>query len=597
MPLGVAATAHARTCTHHLQAVLSVMPEPLRPLVLRAMYPAIDTNRSLTVHCADSEAAAAVLRCAALSLSTHLTSLSLSVTLPQDSSEDSKLPWHHNAAVCAALGDVSAPLEHLDRLERLVLRVVGGCCKTLQRDHSIAMALPGLRRLTHLRLSGDASAAPVLQGLSHSLPALCMLRSLAQLDLSKGTEGIREDFWQDLLSPEALAGALNEMCELTHLSLTRHDLGYIDIDACVSRWEVLAPAVAALPLRSLHLQDCKLVDSFDLFSRGRGCSRQQVQELQELDLSGNNFTSHHARYFSRLPRLKSVAMQMLTLTAAAEEQLLQALLDNESVDLELLKLGHSRAGGEAVDALCRGLARWPRLHMVALSWDDLPTQTRRVPSGPSLIVLAPRLAALPQLRELCLGNMSVMKRAGAPPALGQVSALTKLKIEQLACSDVGADALASRICTLTGLRSVTISCHFEGNQTGRGIGAALVGGVATLSLLTCLSLAVRLMNAGAERLSAALTCMNSLREVHLPRNVVGSDGARALAETLPALSMLRVLDLTQNSFGDAGARALAVSLPRMRSLQQLGLGQCNLTQAGADPVLRAVPAGVHCITV
>jgi Ran GTPase-activating protein (RanGAP) involved in mRNA processing and transport len=87
---------------------------------------------------------------------------------------------------------------------------------------------------------------------------------------------------------------------------------------------------------------------------------------------------------------------------------------------------------------------------------------------------------------------------------------------------------------------------------------------------------------GATTLAAALPSLTGLRSLHLSCKSMGAQGTAALAAALLALTGLRSLDLSGNGMGAAGAAALAAALQALTAVQSLNLGsECrNSTRRG-----------------
>lgn len=562
-----------------MHAVMAALPGALQPLVLRAHDPAVDGAASLTLRHAGAPTAAAVARVAAAGLGTPLTALSLRASLKhphmRERLGDGACFTHDD--IRGAIGAVSEPLRHLQSLESLEFCVVN-LCRPVLCVHTLAEVLPALTRLTHLDVGGSTVGGPGLRGLAQSLPALRMLRSL---DLGRGgAEGAGNQ--QDHAPLQALSGALRTLCALTSLSLAHNMLeGW--------RWEALAPGVAALPLRRLRLDMCGLRDGFDLFSGADGPRGSAFAELEDIDVSKNNFTLVAPELAGRLPRLTRLVMTRVPLSVGAEEQVLRDLLGNAAVKLEDLQLGQCNGAPGTVRMLCDALTRWTALRTVSLSW-------RRGEAAAALPEVAPCCAALPQLQELWLGYASMLVDAAVPEALGALTGLTSLRLLWMQCGVGGARALAGHLGALTRLCVLVVWC--TAGECEAGSGEELASGMHALTALTHLSLdTVALGDAGTERLAEALACMSGMRELRLPRNMIAPAGATALAASLHATPALSVLELTRNRLGDLGAAALRGVLPRMARLRQLGLGGCDVSEDGKTAILRAVPGSVQSIVV
>eukprot|EP00892_Ulva_mutabilis_P004129 jgi/Ulvmu1/2088/UM124_0003.1 len=560
-----------------MHAVMGLLPAPLQPLVVRAHDPAVDSAAALSLTHAGADAAAATARAAAQGLSTQLTALSLHATLKHEHMRarvGAGAQFTHED-VRAAVEAVSQPLGHLRYLESLTFCVVTQC-RPLLCVHTLSDVLPRLTRLTHLNVSRSAGAGPGLRGLTRSLPAL---RTLRVLDLSRGSV---DGNHQDKAQLQALGDALRALTMLSSLSLAQNKLeGW--------RWDALAPAAAALPLRRLDLEMCGLGDGFDLFSGVGAGVGAAFARLEEIVLSKNNFTLSAPEFLGRLPQLAHLAMTRLPLSVGAEEKLLQDLVANEALRLHVLKLGQCNSGPVALAALCCGLERWTTLRCVSLSW-------RRGEAAAALPEIAPWLAELPVLHELYLGYACMLNAAAVPESLGRLTGLTSLRMLWLQCGVEGARELACRLRELSGLRALEIWCN-PGECEASG-GEELAACMHALSHLTLLNLdSLMLEAAGAERLADCLACMSCLHELRLARNAITPNGAKALAPALRPLCVLRVLELSRNRLGDDGASVLATVLPTLTAMRQLGLGACGMSETGKAAVLRALPPCMQSVVV
>ena len=626
--------------------LLTQLPTPLHPLVLRAHDAAVDRAASLTLPIPDLRTAPAVMHVAATGLRLQLTSLVLrDIPLCWSSAAHSmRTRGIPEATAHKALDAVTATAAMMPLLEELRLEFAdvrpnrgrrGGAVGQLVATGESAFGAvwrwlrPGAaghpppddlarvfdRLATLTRLDSftlqvpDACAAPgraraLAQAASSALPSMPLLTHLRlQMSLhdsetvcalSRRLPALAALCSLDLggcglsMGPsQTNARALRVLVAALRAlrELTHLSLARNPLGA--RGWDMIAPVAAALPLQSLDLERCRFYDPFALCRRAEPSESPRLSTLQRLRLSHNRARHPGLHLAQQASRLTHLALAHLPLTAAAEDRLLAMLLEHPAPRLRVFEFGRCHASEAATAALGRCLEQWRSLQLLSLSWHVAA-------AAAPLAQLMPHLATLTCLQVLRLDSV-ILTVADVPVSFTRCVALTRLVLQEVACGRDAADAFAPRLNALTNLRSLELTAdevRFES-----GCGATMARGVSSLACLTHLKLRCALGDVGAHHLACGLACMEGMHALYLADNGICAVGTLALAGALPALRVLSMLELSGNRVGDQGAAALSGVLPWMSALRVLRLAECGVSAAAGARMVRVAPPGTEEVTV
>lgn len=203
--------------------------------------------------------------------------------------------------------------------------------------------------------------------------------------------------------------------------------------------------------------------------------------------------------------------------------------------------------------------------------------------------LAPVLLSLENLTLLDLEASRIGGKASVPVLAGLVR-LTSLNLCGCTLRSEGGSAFAAAaLPQLVNLTSLNLGgCELDGEAAH-----ALAAVLPRLARLSSLKLNWnKLAVVGAREVAAVLPQLaESLTELDLGLNELGTEGAEALATALASMVKLRALNLSSNAIGDVGARAIVEALARsesVTSLTELDIGSNGLSNLGAYTVVNTL---------
>ena len=507
--------------------------------------------------------------------------------------------------------EITSLITTFESMENLEILNLSKSNITEAQTNDILQKLEQANKIASLDLSYNA-----LQG-NEIIVRICQLQSLEEVDLSHNYirvfplpdfEGKHDSLSINTKNISLSSNHMTPVDISQFCSLIGSDLLKLNLDCNHVGNSVLS--LCSIRLRIKHLKVLSLANT-DISEAVDGLAAllSFVRELEELDLSSNNFTLKH---FQQVQLPLSNLFQLKKLNLSNNPDGISALLESilpSFKNLEELRLSNAHLNGDDLKRICQPLASFMDLKYLELSMNaigpdgikELANILKEFPllerldlsrsclQGDDINVLCQGLVPLKKMKSLDLsGNMidsQILDDAWLlPPTL-----------EELTFSDViHGEKLFAKIKTLQNLEKLHLS-NLKLRACDVEILATTLSSFPKMEELTLADIVIA-CSCGYdckcyEQLFSALGSLKYLKELELIRISIDKTGAKALARVLPSLTLLEKLVLGYNLFDhECDKQQLFAALENLKYLKELDLQSISINKTGAEALTRVLPS-------
>ena len=488
--------------------------------------------------------------------------------------------------------EITSLITTFESMENLEILNLSKSNITEAQTNDILQKLEQANKIASLDLSYNA-----LQG-NEIIVRICQLQSLEEVDLSHNYirvfplpdfEGKHDSLSINTKNISLSSNHMTPVDISQFCSLIGSDLLKLNLDCNHVGNSVLS--LCSIRLRIKHLKVLSLANT-DISEAVDGLAAllSFVRELEELDLSSNNFTLKH---FQQVQLPLSNLFQLKKLNLSNNPDGISALLESilpSFKNLEELRLSNAHLNGDDLKRICQPLASFMDLKYLELSMNaigpdgikELANILKEFPllerldlsrsclQGDDINVLCQGLVPLKKMKSLDLsGNMidsQILDDAWLLP----------LTLEELTFSDViHGEKLFAKIKTLQNLEKLHLS-NLKLRACDVEILATTLSSFPKMEELTLADIVIA-CSCGYdckcyEQLFSALGSLKYLKELELIRISIDKTGAKALARVLPSLTLLEKLVLGCNLFDhECDKQQLFAALENLKYLKELDL--------------------------
>ena len=458
-------------------------------------------------------------------------------------------------------------------LERLNL------CKsniTEAQANDILHKLEQAKNLASLDLSQNA-----LQG-NEIIAGICQLQSLEELDLSHNY--IRffplPDFEEkhDSLSTNTKSISLScnhmipddisQFCSLIGSDLLKLNLDFNHVGNSIWSLCSIRPRIKHLNVLSLASTDISDASAV----RGLAVFLSSVRELEELNLSSNNFM---LRYFQQLesPLLNLLQLKRLNLSNNPDgiSALLERILPSLK-NLEELRLSNAHLNCDDLNKICKSFASLKSLKCLELGMNSIGSEGIRE--------LANILKEFPLLERLDLSR-SCLQDDDINVLCQSLGPLKKLKYLNLSGNMIDSQILDDAWFLPQTLEELILGDVIHGEKL-----FAKLKPLQNLKILHLTNLKLRACD--AEMLATTLSSFSTLEELSSDNIVISDANCDKIFSATKLLGHLRKLHLTKLQLRPYDVEALAATLLCFPNLEELSLINIVVENSNLDKVFSAI---------